>query len=471
MNSATYPIPVTLRGLTAGTLYRYVLSIYDFADDSNAAIFNGKAIADANGEAVVRIDGVLRDYAYQPRRRWEDGRQGYVPADLIGLPAVLTPIEDGSRFMMTSATVTVYDNNGNIVTSQSGILVWAGRTASWMSGEPLYGVGQWCDFALLGNGMVPHLPPVDTTNMWLSLVLQWFRTDAATLHVGAHSAAITPTAAGCLAASFTLADLHDLAASDINGGNADSTYDETLDGGDSDAVALQAVINGTADYIAGKGFVDPAAESKIVDEDGGTLLTLVQRCVADYLIFGALTIGVRRNSEKQIAALDYHDPRHFRLAEDGKTAYYCKDWARNSRKVVAYPIFNPANKEPNSSVFYFKAPRCRTLYGLPMWSSATKDVQTAIEISTFHLSAIMNNFVPSAIVNFNNGTPDEATQKEIEGKLVKKFSGSKNAARLLVSFNDSRVNATTLERLTEDHFDQRYNALAKSCKENISRRR
>lgn len=247
MNSATQPIPVTLRGLTAGTLYRYVLSIYDFADDSNAAIFNGKAIADANGEAVVRIDGVLRDYAYQPRRRWEDGRQGYVPADLIGLPAVLTPIEDGSRFMMTSATVTVYDNNGNIVTSQSGILVWAGRTASWMSGEPLYGVGQWCDFALLGSGMVPHLPPVDTANMWLSLVLQWFRTDAATLHIGAHSAAITPTAAGCLAASFTLADLRDLAASDINGGNADSTYDETLDGGDSDAVADDEVDGGDSE--------------------------------------------------------------------------------------------------------------------------------------------------------------------------------------------------------------------------------
>jgi hypothetical protein len=74
-----------------------------------------------------------------------------------------------------------------------------------MSGEPLYGVGQWCDFALLGSGMVPHLPPVNTANMWLSLVLQWFSTDAATLHVGAHSAAITPTAAGCLAASFTLA--------------------------------------------------------------------------------------------------------------------------------------------------------------------------------------------------------------------------------------------------------------------------
>lgn len=247
----------------------------------------------------------------------------------------------------------------------------------------------------------------------------------------------------------------------------DNLYPDYLLGCYSDCATLQAVINGTADYIAGKGFVDPAAENKKVNEDGDTLLTLVQRCVADYLIFGALTIGVRRNSEKQIAALDYHDPRHFRLAEDGKTAYYCKDWARNSRKVVAYPVFNPANKEPNSSVFYFKAPRCRTLYGLPMWSSATKDVQTAIEISTFHLSAIMNNFVPSAIVNFNNGTPDEATQKEIEGKLVKKYSGSKNAARLLVSFNDSRVNATTLERLSEDHFDQRYNALAKSCKENI----
>lgn len=247
----------------------------------------------------------------------------------------------------------------------------------------------------------------------------------------------------------------------------DNLYPEYLLSCYNECSTLQSVINGTADYVAGKGFTDKNLETLPVNEKDETLLEVVQKCVIDSLIFGAFSLGIRRDKEKNIAALDYRDVRQFRLSEDGKTAYWCKDWAKGSRKVVSYPVFSPRDVEASSSILYHKTARMRGIYGLPLWSSATKDVQTAIEISTFHLSSILNNFAPSAIVNFNNGVPDENTQKTIEKGLNKKFSGAENASRLLVCFNDSRMNATTIERLVEDHFDQRYSALAKSVKENI----
>ena len=151
---------------------------------------------------------------------------------------------------------------------------------------------------------------------------------------------------------------------------------------------LQSIINGLADYVAGAGFLTGDAE-RIVNEKGETYLSLVQRAVVDYIIYGALSVGVRRDAgEHAIKCLD----------EEADTAFFCKDWTKSTRKVVKIPIFNPRNKAEDRSEMYVKAPASRSLYGRPMWGSAVKDVMTAMEISTFHLSAILNNFVPSAVV-------------------------------------------------------------------------
>lgn len=233
-----------------------------------------------------------------------------------------------------------------------------------------------------------------------------------------------------------------------------------------ECATLQSIINGIADYIAGAGMTDQDKENLVVNTAGDTLLTLAKKATLDYLIFGAFAINVLRNRRHEVSELYYLDVRKVRLNEDGDTAYVRNRWSTGG-KMLTYPVFRAVDLTQNSSVFYFKVPRSRGTYGLPMWSAATKDVRTSIEISTYHLSSILNNFAPSAIVNFNNGVPTQEVKEEIERKLNKKFSGASNAARLLVSFNDSKDNAVTLERMTEDNFDKKYEALSKSVRENI----
>ena len=71
------------------------------------------------------------------------------------------------------------------------------------------------------------------------------------------------------------------------------------------------------------------------------------------------------------------------------------------------------------------------------------------------------------IINFNNGNPNEDQKKEIEQDIIEKFSGFQNAGRFLVSYNDSAENATTIERLNGDDFDEKYSALSERSKEQI----
>jgi hypothetical protein len=56
----------------------------------------------------------------------------------------------------------------------------------------------------------------------------------------------------------------------------------------------------------------------------------------------------------------------------------------------------------------------------------------------------MNGLAPSMLINFNNGTPTEDEQRDIERAITQKFSGTSNAGRFILSFNDSNDYGATI---------------------------
>lgn len=225
---------------------------------------------------------------------------------------------------------------------------------------------------------------------------------------------------------------------------------------------LQTLINGTTDYVSGKGIENDFQ----VSMSGMKCSELVKKISLDYIIFGAFAIQVRRNKLGEVVALDYVDVSRCRLDESETHVYYCRKWNKYARDIRKYDRWQKSVKLSNS-IFYFKNPKSRGIYGLPIWNAAIKDALTGIEITNFHFSSIRNNFAPSAIINFNNGVPTDEEQDEIENELNSKFSGTSNASRLLVSFNENKDVATTIERLTEDNFDKKYESLSKNVKDNL----
>lgn len=242
----------------------------------------------------------------------------------------------------------------------------------------------------------------------------------------------------------------------------DNLYPELLFECYDNCSMLQSVINGLADYIAGSGI----SEDFDVTSQGDKCSELVKKVALDYVIYGAFAIQLRRNKFGDVVALDYVDVSRCRLDEAEEYVYYCRKWTKYARDIRKYDRWQKNIKSQNC-IFYYKNPKSRGLYGTPIWKAAVEDALTAIEITHFHYSAIRNNFVPSAVVNFNNGIPSDEEQDEIENQLNDKFSGSSNASRLLVSFNENKDSAVTIERLSEDGFDTKYEALRKNVRDNI----
>lgn len=226
---------------------------------------------------------------------------------------------------------------------------------------------------------------------------------------------------------------------------------------------LQSIINGTADYAGGRNILYSKDEevqrlSTEANNDGETLDDVIKKCIVDYLIFGGFALQVIYNKLQQISEIYWLDFRNVRRNKEGDKIYYSEDWVRHANDYITYDIFNPSNKK-GTSVFYFKGHISRGIYPIPRYNGALSAIETSTEISKFHLNSILNNFSGNFIINFNNGQPSEDVQEEIERKIKAKFTGSDNAGKFMLAFNDSKENGVTVERIQDDNFDKKYESL------------
>ena len=226
---------------------------------------------------------------------------------------------------------------------------------------------------------------------------------------------------------------------------------------------LQSIINGTADYVMGDDIIYSESDNvqKLKDsanKDGDTLDDIVKKITIDYLIFGGFSIQVIFNKLGQISELYWLDFQNVRVNKDGNKIYYSDDWVKKSNDYLTYDVFD-SNKRKGTSVFYFKGHLSRGIYPIPRYNGALSAIETSTEISKFHLNSILNNFSGNFIINFNNGQPSVDVQEEIERKVKEKFSGADNAGKFILSFNDSKDNGVTVERIADDNFDKKYESL------------
>lgn len=229
---------------------------------------------------------------------------------------------------------------------------------------------------------------------------------------------------------------------------------------------LQTVVNGFADYVVGDGVSCSVLSQPNPVSSWDDLYT---HLAADYVLYGECFIQVIRNKKGNVSELYWLDALYVRSDEDNETFYYNEDFGKSyvkASKTVIFPKFKAEFEQP-SSVVCIKTPLGKGTYSLPLWHSALKAVMTEIAIDDFHLNEIENNFLGSAVINFNAGVPSEEEQDELEKKVAKKFSGHQNAGRFLLSFNNGVTNKTTIDRLATDDFDKRYESLATKTQRQI----
>ena len=244
----------------------------------------------------------------------------------------------------------------------------------------------------------------------------------------------------------------------------DNKYPEYLFSLYQNSTILQAIINGIMDYAIGQGVTSNFLTDQ-VNSDGETWDDIMKNIYLDYMVTGGFACNVLRDAENRISEIYWLNVANVRLSEDGKTGFYDENISGWGSKPKELPIFDPKQKQKNS-IFYYKG-SSRSLYPIPRWSGAIKAVETSCEISNYHLNSILNNFNPSAIISFNNGVPDKNTQEAIEKKINKKFVGSDNVNRFILSFSESGDNQTTVQTLGTDNTDAKFQTLKDSITEEI----
>lgn len=244
---------------------------------------------------------------------------------------------------------------------------------------------------------------------------------------------------------------------------------------------LRAIINGNIDFIAGDDVsilpLTQHLQNGIMNNRGDHIREQIKDISKDYEIYGGFALQIIRNLIGEVAEVYYIDMRFLRSNKEGNVFYYCEDWSKSVRKdVVVYPAFMPnlnwealddeARNRNASSILYVKNVHTQ-VYPAPLYAASIKACEIERLIDDFHLSDINNHFVSSAIINFNNGIPDDDVKEQIEREFTEKFCGASNGGRTAFSWNPNKESATDIVEFEVKDFGERYKTLSDHSRQQI----
>jgi hypothetical protein len=239
-----------------------------------------------------------------------------------------------------------------------------------------------------------------------------------------------------------------------------------------------AIINGVIDMIFGKGLAATDAAQK--PDEYAMMMSLftkncVKKVVSDFKMMGNAAFQVIYNQDHSKIVGVEHIPvetlRAERANEDGfiPAYYYAKDWNRVAqRKEVPVRIEAFGMSKAGIEILYIKPYKAGYYYYAPTdYQGSLPYAELEEEVANYHISNIKNGLAPSMLINFNNGTPTEEEQTLIEARIADKFSGSSNAGRFILAFNDNKELAATIEPVQLSDASEQYQFLSSECTQKI----
>lgn len=266
----------------------------------------------------------------------------------------------------------------------------------------------------------------------------------------------------------------------VEWGNRNSYPDYLLDLYNN-VPTLRSIINGNIDFITGDDVSILPLTDNLPDGQmnnrGDYIREQIKDISKDYEIYGGFALQIIRNLIGMVAEVYYIDMRYLRTNKEGNVFYYCEDWSKSGKKdVIVYPAFMPNLKWDTlddeqrnrnaSSILYVKNVHTQ-VYPAPLYAASIKACEIERLIDDFHINSLQNQFVSSAIINFNNGDPGDEMKKEIEDAINEKFAGAANGGRIMLSFNKNKESATDIVEFEVKDFGERYKALSEHSRQQI----
>jgi len=238
----------------------------------------------------------------------------------------------------------------------------------------------------------------------------------------------------------------------------------------SGSATNNAIINGISQMIYGKG-IDATDNSTFPNEYAQAVTLLNDKCVRklayDLKLMGQCAIQIIYSKDRKTIAQVEHMPVETlameKCDEDGNINgyYYSADWEKIKPNEVPQriPAFG-TSREP-IEILYVRPYVAGHYYFSPVdYQGGLQYAELEEEIANYHLNNILNGLAPSMLINFNNGVPNEEERELIERRILEKYSGSSNAGRFILSFNENADTESSIEAIQLSDAHNQYQFLS-----------
>jgi hypothetical protein len=234
-----------------------------------------------------------------------------------------------------------------------------------------------------------------------------------------------------------------------------------------------ACVGGISDMIFGKGIYCEREDAK---EAFAKLLKQeeMKRVAFDLKLYGNAAFQVYWDDAHSKIIKMYHVPiqnlRAKKLEETPKVQgyYYAVDW--NDQKAIRNKKYIPAFGTSNEKceILYIKdySPG-HFYYSTPDWFPGLQFSFVEAELSNLHLNNVENGFLPLVMINMNNGIPAPEERDTIEDMIESKFTGTRNAGRFILTFNDDKDRQPTIETISTESLHDKYKYVSEYAQDRI----
>ena len=272
--------------------------------------------------------------------------------------------------------------------------------------------------------------------------------------------------------TYTTPEVKEVSNQEFVSYGADNNYFQFLIDRFLGSATNNAIINGMSQMIVGH-YLDATDSNRKPDQYASmkSLLSeeMQQKPASDLKLMGQCAMQIIYSKDRSKIATVEHLPietlRAEKILDDGdgeiKAYYYYYDWSdyQNGDHLERIPVFGTSESE--IEVLYIKPYRAGFKYYSPVdYQGGIQYCELEEEIANYHLNNIMNGLAPSMLLNFNNGTPTEEERNIIEQKIAAKYTGTSNAGRFILAFNDDKDSAATMEAVQLSDAPQQYEFLS-----------
>jgi hypothetical protein len=236
-----------------------------------------------------------------------------------------------------------------------------------------------------------------------------------------------------------------------------------------------AIITGVANMIYGKGL--DATDSNRKPNEYAQMISIVKKdCLRKVALerkllgMAAMQIIYLNGKVKSVEHFPMHTLRAEKCNDKGEIEawFYHHDWAnyRKGDKLLRIPAFGFGNGK-EVELYIIKPYISGYHYYTPIdYSGALPYAMLEQEISDYLINDVMNGFSGTKVINFNNNIPPEEKRQEVANDVKRKLTGSRGD-KVIVSFNASAENKTTVDDIPLNDAPAHYEYLSTECFEKL----